>query len=99
MFCGHASSSFLGLDQGRWTDCTRFELQAGDQLLLFTDGLTEQMNERQEAFEPVLERVAAQPTASASDCVGAIMQAFTGFRGPTAPLADDVVLMCVRFVG
>ncbi len=91
-------SSFLGLSDGAWADCTRFRLEGGDLLLLATDGLTEQVNERREMFEPQLVDVAATPSGSALGKVSSVMQAFSRHRG-TVALGDDLTLLCVRFSG
>lgn len=74
-------------------------LGAGDLLLLYTDGVTEAMNEGGELFGEarLLATLAAAPD-SAAGVIETVHQAIRLFRGEQPP-SDDVTLLALRAVG
>jgi len=87
-----ASQSFAGS-----LDVERVRLHPGDALLLYTDGITEAMNEQGEAYgeERLAHRVQELGAASASELVDGVLADVAAFRGSTAP-SDDVTLVVLR---
>ena len=79
---------------------TKRPLRVGDCLFLFTDGVTEAMDENDEQFsearlEEVLRSVAAGSTQSV---VTSVVEAVRRFAGH-APQSDDIAALAVRLVG
>ncbi|MBI5566635.1 MAG: SpoIIE family protein phosphatase, partial [Chloroflexi bacterium] len=74
-------------------------LGAGDVLALYTDGVTEALNDQDEEFGvPRLEQVIRENLArSADDIVAAIQQAVDAFTGDVLPF-DDVTLVILKRV-
>lgn len=77
-----------------------FDLQRGDRMLFFTDGLTEAMNTRGDEFG--IERIikifnATNQYADAQADVGALHTAAKRFMGGAAP-HDDLTMMAMRVV-
>ncbi len=93
------TSSFpLGLFAGAAYDAGSTQLAPADLVLLFSDGLTEAQNFRNELFgESRLDSVASEcaklPAADASE---KILKAVREFVGP-APPSDDLTLVVLRF--
>lgn len=76
------------------------QLEPGDELFLYTDGVTEAENRRRELFgkdrlHAVLERSRA---VSVVDRLGEVMQAVRVFAGD-APQADDITMLGLRYHG
>ncbi|MFC2101691.1 PP2C family protein-serine/threonine phosphatase [Bacteroidota bacterium] len=76
------------------------ELQPGDTLFLYTDGITEAFNEGDEAFgedrlEALLQANAAKTIKELSLATIAGVQEFCG----KAPQSDDITLMAIRYDG
>jgi sigma-B regulation protein RsbU (phosphoserine phosphatase) len=72
----------------------------GDVLLLYTDGITEAMDENQEEFgmerlQNVVAWAAIQPEATADSIAMTILSAVKRFMG-TTPQADDLTLLAVK---
>ena len=81
-------------------ETTKRPLRVGDCLFLFTDGVTEAMDENDEQFsearlEEVLRSVAAGSTQSV---VTSVVEAVRRFAGH-APQSDDIAALAVRLVG
>lgn len=76
------------------------DLYPGDLLLLYTDGVTEAVNDRGEAFGDarVLAWAARQGGVSPTGLPGGLLRAVEEFSGGR-PNADDVALLAVRFTG
>jgi len=72
-------------------------LQSGDLLLFYTDGLTEAMNRKSEAFgeKRLLDVVARNPGLSASQTVRVLVDAMEAHRAGAEP-SDDTCLLAVR---
>ena len=90
----------VGIRQGVPYKSERIQLQPGEGLFLFTDGLTEATNEAQDLFseerlEAALRNCAAHPLPS---LVGSVTEEVRKFVAG-APLADDLTIMTVRYRG
>jgi sigma-B regulation protein RsbU (phosphoserine phosphatase) len=74
-------------------------LSPGDLLVLYTDGVTEAMDAREEQYgtERLLDAVRSMPKKSAAEVLNRIVERVNGFSGPT-PQYDDVTLMILRVV-
>jgi phosphoserine phosphatase RsbU/P len=76
------------------------QLGPGDEIFLYTDGVTEADNVRRELFgkdrlKTVLDQSRA---ASVIDRIGEVMNAVRGFAG-SAPQADDITILGIRYLG
>lgn len=78
----------------------RATLQPGDTLVLFSDGVTEAADERDELFGlPRLEEaLAGAPGASLEQMQQRVLDAVERFSGEAEP-ADDLTLLLVRYLG
>ena len=87
----------LGLFPDFALDAQTIAVPPGGSLLLFTDGVSEAMDERNELFD--IERIAAVATAagglSASELCDHLVAAVRAYCGQ-APQADDITLLAVR---
>jgi serine phosphatase RsbU (regulator of sigma subunit) len=87
----------MGLQPDREPAHGRFEVQAGDALVIFTDGVTEAMNAEREQFSS--DRLASileqNPTASAFDLLERIVESIDAHCGDR-PRHDDTTLIVVR---
>ena len=79
---------------------TTFQLRPGDELFLYTDGVTEADNRRRELFgNDRLKRVLTHSQAiSVVDRLGDVMHAVRTFAGE-APQADDITMLGLRYHG
>ncbi len=79
---------------------TTIQLGPGDELFLYTDGVTEADNRRRELFgNDRLKTVLAKSRAvSVVDRLGEVMQAVRTFAGE-APQADDITMLGLRYHG
>jgi serine phosphatase RsbU (regulator of sigma subunit) len=84
----------LGIEPDWHFESREVELRHGDVLVLYTDGVTEAMNERDELFsERRLARILQSSTGlQASEMVRAVDQGVRAFVG-ARPLLDDVTLV------
>lgn len=78
----------------------RLVLAPGESLLLYSDGVTEAMNEGEELYseERLLQVLTEIGQRSPEETVKAVMASVLSFAG-SAPQADDITLMMVRFRG
>ena len=85
----------LGILPGKEYADTEVQLEAGDRLILYTDGLTEAMNaEEQEFGEARLVEMGKRNRAlSAADLLEAIMKEVSGYSGGS--FQDDFTLVVV----
>lgn len=76
------------------------QLRPGDELFLYTDGITEADNRRRELFGKVrLKTVLDQSRAvSVVERIGDVMKAVKTFAGD-APQADDITILGIRYLG
>ena len=77
-----------------------FKLEPGDELFLYTDGVTEADNRRRELFgNDRLKRILTQSRAgSVVDRIGEVMGAVKTFAGDV-PQADDITILGLRYHG
>lgn len=82
----------LGIQAGAAYQSGRVTLEAGDWLAIFTDGLVEAANERDEEFgeQRVISILQAGASVSATSLLSQIMVGLDLFVGNNLPLADDV---------
>lgn len=75
------------------------ELQKGNGLFMFTDGVVEQPNQAEEMMgrEKVIEELGQIKDFSAKHIVDHMQQALTDFAGPTNPI-DDITMLAVTFL-
>lgn len=79
----------LGIDKASAYRDETLHLQAGDRLVLFTDGVTESANTARELFgDKRLDAVLAKPASSAAELLKHIVDSVTTFRGQ-CPASDD----------
>jgi phosphoserine phosphatase RsbU/P len=73
-------------------------LAAGEGLFLYSDGVTEAMDEQERLFsdERLIEVLAAMGGLSSAEVVAGVTQSVLSFAGK-APQADDITAMMVRF--
>jgi len=94
---GESTGLPLGLFYSAEYDCRYVELEAGDFLLFYTDGLTEARNPREEQYG--VERLKSLVCRSASlaprDIIETIVRDVTSFR-ETSPRQDDLTIMIIR---
>jgi phosphoserine phosphatase RsbU/P len=84
----------LGLFNGLEYAQATLTLNPGDLLVLYTDGITEAMNARNEQFGlERLDAVLAQCDRNAFDMVGAILEALDRFTGGKAPDDDRTLVL------
>ena len=74
---------------------TKIEMDAGDVLVLFTDGINESMNESGEilGLDPLLDQIKESQTKTPATIGKEICQIATRHMGTTAP-HDDMCLVC-----
>jgi sigma-B regulation protein RsbU (phosphoserine phosphatase) len=93
-----------GLAVGMFTDVdypvSRFQMQGGDVLVLYTDGVIEAANERDEEYsrERLGASVAARRLRPAAEMQAAVLDDIRNFCGRDQ-LADDLTLMIVKYLG
>jgi phosphoserine phosphatase RsbU/P len=87
----------LGLDEQMTYRQRTIRLEPGDFILLYTDGVTDALNEQQQEFgrDRLSRTVAAERLAPASRLVDTLEQALYTFVGGSEPF-DDVTLLLVK---
>ena len=92
----------IGFDEGPVFDKTikeqMFPLQPGDRILIYTDGVVEAMNEKNEQFgeKRLCELVKRHTSESSGRFVNLVMEAVDAFTGD-APQSDDITLVTLRY--
>jgi phosphoserine phosphatase RsbU/P len=73
-------------------------LEPGDMFVLFSDGVSEAMNEAEEFFgeERLLAELAAQPGATPGETVARVLSAVRAFAGG-AKQSDDITILAARY--
>jgi sigma-B regulation protein RsbU (phosphoserine phosphatase) len=92
---GRRGSPPLGIDEDAAFDSLRFALEAGDTLVLFTDGISEATDRDHQLFG--IERLEASVAAAPGDAAGVratVLEALGAFCGDS-PQADDLTLVAV----
>ncbi len=79
-------------------DC--LQMEPGESLFLYTDGVTEAMNEKGELFseqrlQQELDQVSQKPL---QEIMTALMQKITDFAGE-APQSDDITMLVLKYLG
>ena len=92
---GHSQP--LGIFPDSPLDTHRIELARDDVLVMFTDGITEAMNERNELFgaERLRDSALARCHLSAQTMCERLIDDISRYRG-SAPQSDDIALVVVR---
>lgn len=87
----------FGIDADSRYECPTIQIEKGDLLLIFTDGLIETLNERGEEFGEgrLVSTLDAVPGASAGETLRHVMAAADRFAGATRQ-HDDVSCLVVR---
>ena len=77
-----------------------FQLSPGDTVFIYTDGVTDAVNEQEEMFgEPrILEALNQEPEASASVLVQAVKQSMERFSGSVVQI-DDMTMLALNYYG
>ena len=88
----------LGIIPGTAYTQAAVQLEPGDLLLLYTDGIVESRNDRGEqvGLGGLLEMARGLPRGSASDAGAALVQAVTRYRGSAAATDDETVVALHR---
>ncbi|MBQ7516514.1 MAG: SpoIIE family protein phosphatase [Schwartzia sp.] len=97
----NGESLMLGVMEGEAYPAKTITLAPGDVLFLYTDGVTEAMDENREMFrESRLKETldAALPTATAEDMVGAVWKALQDFTADVEQ-SDDVTMLALVYHG
>lgn len=89
--------SLLGIEPDQPYKEKKCQLQSGDLLVLYTDGLTEAVGKEGKRFGPqrLLESVSSSAQRKAADILASLMDAWRQFLGPT-PVADDVTAVVLK---
>jgi sigma-B regulation protein RsbU (phosphoserine phosphatase) len=92
-----SSGTVLGLFPGQAYESTTLEVEAGDSLVLYTDGVSEAANAESVLFGDERLRACFESGAgqSASETVDRVLRAVRGFAGG-APQSDDITILAVR---
>lgn len=90
----------IGAMEGVVYRCERLRLEPGDRLFLYTDGVTEAMNSRDELFssERLEQELARAGGKGLRESVATVMEAVRRFSGE-APQSDDITMMMVHYRG
>ncbi|MCQ2512653.1 MAG: PP2C family protein-serine/threonine phosphatase [Lachnospiraceae bacterium] len=88
-----------GMETTRYKEST-ITLNIGDVLFLYTDGVTEAINNEQELFgeERLLEVFRQNTSATAEEQIGKVLEAVDKFVGDTEQF-DDITMLCMRIDG
>lgn len=100
MFLEGTDGVLLGAMENHDFEMKRIVLQAGDGIFLYSDGVTEAMDENDSLYSDkrlcdLISQMGDRPSAQVVD---AVMQSVLAFAG-SAPQADDITMMMVRFRG
>jgi sigma-B regulation protein RsbU (phosphoserine phosphatase) len=90
----------LGAMEDAAYDMKQVRLNAGEGLFLYSDGVTEAMDEQEALYsdERLLEHLSAMGTLPAKQVLDSVMESVLSFAG-SAPQADDITMMMVRYCG
>ncbi len=91
------TGGLAGLEPGLALTTRTTPLEPGEMLLLYTDGVTEAFNARDEAFgeEGLLSHLAASSGRPAGEAVSGLLAAVRGFAGDH-PQSDDIAIVALR---
>ena len=90
----------IGVLPGAQYASRRFRLEPGDTLFLYTDGVTEAVNSRQQCFskERLLRFMANLGQCELPEMLSRVNEAVDTYRG-SEPQSDDITLAALRFLG
>jgi sigma-B regulation protein RsbU (phosphoserine phosphatase) len=93
----HPTAAAIGLVEQSEISSETIPLAQGDTLLLYTDGIAEAINPKQEEFgaERLAALVGREPRLTARELVEALRRALREFTGGQ-PLADDATIVVCR---
>jgi sigma-B regulation protein RsbU (phosphoserine phosphatase) len=96
----HESGFLLGMLDDMEYDVHKIVLHPGDTILLYTDGVTEAMNDREELFEESrlessLQRLNGAPLEEMLEGINADLMKFAA----GAPQADDITMLALQYKG
>ena len=79
-------------------ECGSIELAPGDTVVLFTDGVTEAMGQKEEEYTDARLRtlLAARHTGTAQEVLEHIQADVESFTGPVTVLSDDRTMIVVK---
>ncbi|HZN59794.1 MAG TPA: fused response regulator/phosphatase [Planctomycetota bacterium] len=91
------TGGLAGIERGLKFTRQSIEFLAGDTLVLYTDGVTEAMNEQDELFddERLLAHFAAVSSKTAAETVTSLVDAVRRFVGQREP-SDDIAIVALR---
>jgi len=91
------TGGLAGIERGLKFTRQSIEFLAGDTLVLYTDGVTEAMNEQDELFddERLLAHFAAVSSKTAAETVTSLVDAVRRFVGQREP-SDDIAILAMR---
>ena len=94
------TDAFLGMLDDMEYDVHKIVLHPGDTILLYTDGVTEAMNGREELFEESrlessLQRLNGAPLKEMLEGINADLMQFAD----GAPQADDITMLALQYKG
>jgi serine phosphatase RsbU (regulator of sigma subunit) len=93
----HIDAPALGVAEGSPYQDHSYSLEAGDRLILYTDGLIEiDQGSTRDGLLRLIE--VAQQQAAATNCADALIDGVLTASGATQP-SDDTALLTVRFLG
>ena len=92
-----AEGMILGVQKGTLFEEQRCRLEAGDLLLIYTDGVIEARNHAGDLFgrSRLCELLRARPDATPQEVINAILAAVAAFTGTTT-LEDDVTMIVMK---
>jgi phosphoserine phosphatase RsbU/P len=96
-FLDFASAPALGIDEDAAYREGTTTLEPGDVLVMYTDGVTEALDAREELFseDRLQTELAASGLCDARDVAGRVLARVAAFAGDT-PQADDIALLVLR---
>jgi sigma-B regulation protein RsbU (phosphoserine phosphatase) len=93
------TGGLAGIEAGLEVPRVSLQLEPGDSLVLYTDGVTEAMNEKDEFFgDERLLGLLAEPRTSAAETVSSVVSALRAFVGKREA-ADDIAILALRRKG
>jgi sigma-B regulation protein RsbU (phosphoserine phosphatase) len=97
---GAGSGAALGIIEGMTYPEAKLRLAPGDLLLVFTDGVTEAINDRNELYsdarlEASFAAIAGRPAARIVETIVEGVNAFAGGQ----PQEDDITVLALRYLG